>query len=440
MNTPPPLRPPGEEGPRAPTFEEALWFWLRLGCISFGGPAGQIAVMHRELVETRRWVSESQFLRGLNFCMFLPGPEAQQLATYLGWRLHGIRGGIAAGALFVLPSMFVMFGLSWLYVTNGDTRDIAAMLHGLQAAVIAVVFDAIMRIGSRSLRTAALWLLAAAAFVAIQFFGVSFVWIVAGAAMIGFCGHKLLPGSFPAEVGSRAVAPDDSAPLPPPQPASTVRALKVTAAGLALWCIPMLALVFFLGWESTAVKQGLFFSKVALVTFGGAYAVLPYVAQQAVENFGWLTQGQMMTGLALAETTPGPLVMVLQFVGFLGSWEHPGRLEPMTAAIIGSLITTWVTFLPSFIFVLVGAPHVEHLGRRPALSAALTAITAAVVGVILTLAVTFASYALVPSGRFDWPLAIMTVVAFQILRSKGSSLIAVIIACAAAGWVLSRLG
>jgi chromate transporter len=202
----------------------------------------------------------------------------------------------------------------------------------------------------------------------------------------------------------------------------------------------MLALVFFLGWESTAVKQGLFFSKVALVTFGGAYAVLPYVAQQAVENFGWLTQGQMMTGLALAETTPGPLVMVLQFVGFLGSWEHPGRLEPMTAAIIGSLITTWVTFLPSFIFVLVGAPHVEHLGRRPALSAALTAITAAVVGVILTLAVTFASYALVPSGRFDWPLAIMTVVAFQILRSKGSSLIAVIIACAAAGWVLSRLG
>ena len=317
--------------PRLPTFAEAVRYWLRLGLISFGGPAGQIAIMHRELVERRRWISESHFLHALNFCMLLPGPEAQQLATYLGWRLHGWRGGVVAGALFVLPSVFILYALSWLYVKGENVPWLAALFFGLLPAVMAVVASALLRIGRKALKTPALWCVAALAFAAIFIFKISFVIIIAAAALTGALGHRFAPRHFPAGKGHGGGAQDEGGPfleLPPASRATWRRVTGITALCLVLWWLPIFALGASMGWRSTPFIEGVFFSKAALVTFGGAYAVLPYVAQQAVEKYGWLTHGQMMSGLGFAETTPGPLIMVLQFVGFIGGWQHPGALAP----------------------------------------------------------------------------------------------------------------
>jgi len=432
------LPPPSSVVPSRPSFGEAFRFWLKLGFISFGGPAGQIALMHRELVEVRRWISERHFLNGLNFCMLLPGPEAQQLATYLGWRLHGTAGGIAAGGLFVLPAVFLLFALSWIYIVGGSIPWLAAVFHGLLAAVMAVVAEAVLRIGRKALHSVSLWLLAVLSFVLIFFFGVSFVWIILGAAAAGALGHRWAPGQFPSGKGVAAsgVGGEGCVELPPLPRAGWGRAARVLGVCLVLWWAPVLGVAAWLGAESTPVQQGLFFSKAALVTFGGAYAVLPYVAQQAVEHHGWLTHPQMMAGLALAETTPGPLIMVLQFVGFVGAWQHPGSLPPLAAAVVGSGITTWVTFVPCFLFIFLGGPYIEKLGSLPRAAAALTAITAAVVGVILNLGVKFGLDAAWPERQeADWFVLVLAVAAFTALARFKMPLIPVIAACGAAGWI-----
>ncbi len=407
--------------PAHPSFREALRYWLKLGFISFGGPAGQIAIMHREVVEKRRWFSEEHFLHALNFCTLLPGPEAQQLATYLGWRLHGVRGGIAAGALFVLPSVVILYALSWAFVMSAHLPWLAAAFHGLQAAVIALVAAALLRIGRKALKSPAQWALAAASFALLAGAGISFVIILATAALIG----ALLPRWFPAagHGGKTTGAENPHLDLPAAPRATWRRSLAVLAICGALWWLPIILAGLGLGWDSTPAAQGLFFSKAALVTFGGAYAVLPYVAQQAVEQHGWLSHSQMMAGLGLAETTPGPLIMVLQFVGFVGGWQHPGSLSPALAATVCALITTWATFLPSFLMVFLGAPHVEHLRNAPRLGASLAAITSAVVGVILSLAVWFAWHAIFPDGKWASPdvfvavVAVLSFIALQRLKA-----------------------
>ncbi|MDX1964675.1 MAG: chromate efflux transporter [Pirellulales bacterium] len=420
-----------------PPFSQAVRLWFKLGLISFGGPAGQIATMHKLLVDDNRWFSERQFMQGLNYCMLLPGPEAQQLATYLGWRLHGAKGGIAAGALFVLPSMLVLWGLSWLFMAGGNLPWLAAIFQALAAAALAVVAQAILRIGRKSLKSAALLLIAVLSFVLIHFGNVSFLWIILGAALLGYAGNLWLPRQFPAGGGhgpGHGAKQAQTLVLPPAPPASWQRTFLILAVGLTLWWGPVFALAGIFGWSSLPAQQGLFFSQAALVTFGGAYAVLPYVAQQAVDNYGWLTPDQMLAGLALAETTPGPLIMVLQFVGFVGGWRQPGELSPLAMGTICGLITTWVTFLPSFIMIFLGAPHLEQLDQKPRLNAALTAITAAVVGVILNLAVKFGQGTLLPEGEFAWGEALLTVGAFLALQSGRVGLIAVILGCGALGW------
>lgn len=425
-----------------PTFSEALRYWLKLGFISFGGPAGQIAIMHKELVEKRKWICESHFLHALNFCMLLPGPEAQQLATYLGWRLHGARGGIAAGALFVLPSMFILFALGWVFMLSGSVPWLAAVFYGLMPAVIAVVASAVLRIGRKALKSASLWVLASASFVGVFFFKVSFVWIVLAAALLGWIGHRVLPKQFPAGKGHGSGGHDEAGVvvLPPCPRASVGRVVGVTLLCLVLWWLPVFGIAAWLGWPSTQAQQGLFFSKAALVTFGGAYAVLPYVAQQAVEKYAWLSHPQMMSGLALAETTPGPLIMVLQFVGFVGGWQHPGTLSPLAGAALGSFITTWVTFLPCFLFIFLGGPHIEQLRDQPRLSAALTAITAAVVGVILNLSVQFGSHALgLASGGLDVFVAVVAVAAFVAMERLKAGIMTVIGVCAVLGLIWKTL-
>jgi chromate transporter len=426
--------------PPVPAFREALRFWWKLGWISFGGPAGQIAIMHREVVERRRWLSEDHFLHALNFCMLLPGPEAQQLATYLGWRLHGARGGIAAGVLFVLPSIFILLGLSWLYMVGGNIGWIAGMFHGLLPAVIAIVLSAVRRIGSKALKSPSLWALAGVSFIAIYQFKISFVMIILAAALTGLVGGKYLPKQFPHGKGhgKSGVGELPCVMLPPVPKAGFGRAVIVSTVCLLLWGIPLLAVGWMNGtlggWNGIHFPQGLFFTKAALVTFGGAYAVLPYVSQMAVHQFGWLSQRQMMVGLGLAETTPGPLIMVLQFVGFVAAWSHPGNLSPLVAAVIGALITTWVTFVPCFLFVFLGAPHVELLREKPALSAALTGITAAVVGVILNLGIMFATHALWPDGGgLDALVALLAITAWVALERFKIGVIPVLSVCAVAG-------
>jgi chromate transporter len=431
--------------PSFPTFREALRYWLKLGFISFGGPAGQIAVMHKELVEKRRWISEGHFLHAVNFCMLLPGPEAQQLAIYLGWRLHGWRGGLVAGVLFVLPSVFILYALSYVYVVGGSVPWLAALFHGLSAAVTAVVATALLRIGRKALKTPALWTVAALSFVAIFVFHVSFVLIVLTAGLLAALGNRYYPKHFPAGKGHGAETHDEGGAfleLPPSVPATWRRAFGVTLLCVSLWWIPVIATGLWLGWGSTAFKEGVFFSKAAMVTFGGAYAVLPYVAQQAVEHYQWLTHAQMMGGLAFAETTPGPLIMVLQFVGFVGGWQNPGSLSPLQAATLGALITTWVTFVPCFLMIFLGAPHIENLRTQPRLSAALTGITAAVVGVILNLMVWFAWHALWPQGYesaagwgggVDGFVAVVAVAAFVAMERFKAGLITTIVFCAVLG-------
>jgi chromate transporter len=375
-------------------FREAARVWARIAALSFGGPAGQIAVMQRILVDEKRWFSQDRFLHAMGYVMLLPGPEAQQLATYGGWMLHGWRGGLVAGSLFVLPGFLAILALSVLYVGYSDVAFVAAILFGLKPAVLGIVVEAVLRIGRRALKNWIMVAIAAAAFVAIFAFGAPFPVIVLAAGLIGYVGQRAGEDRFlvmrpppVADPGGQAIFHDHEAPGSLP---SVRRALAVAFVWLAIWWLPVWGVALVAGSDSVFVTEGLFFSKVAVVTFGGAYAVLAYIGQQAVDVYGWLSAGEMLDGLGMAETTPGPLIQVVQFVGFLGAYRSPGTLEPMTAALIGSVVTTWVTYAPCFLWVFVGAPYIEFLRGRRALTAALSGITAAVVGVVLNLSIWFA--------------------------------------------------
>lgn len=368
------------------SFRDAVRVWLYVGLNSFGGPAGQIAVMHRVIVDERHWVSEQRFLHALNYCMLLPGPEAQQLSVYIGWLLHGTRGGLVAGTLFILPGAIAMLLLSAAYAAWRNVGWVDAAFFGVKAAVLAVVVDALVRIGRRTLKRRLHVVLAAAAFIAIFFFDVAFPWVVVGAGCFGFAFRK----SWPSASTPHAVL-DDRIEQPPTSLARTVRTLAI---GLVLWFAPIVILAAVLGRESVFVHEATFFSRAAVVTFGGAYSVLAYVAQQAVDVYGWLEPGQMLDGLGLAETTPGPLILVVQFVAYLGAFRHPGALDPWVAGVLGSLVALWVTFVPSFLWIFAGAPYVEMLRGNRALEAALSAITASVVGVILNLSLWFGLHTL----------------------------------------------
>ena len=437
--------------PNAPTFGEALAYWWKLGWISFGGPAGQIAIMHHELVERRRWISEARFLHAPNYCMVLPGPEAQQLATYIGWLLHRTRGGIAAGALFVLPSLLVLIALSWIYMAYGNVPAVAGILYGIKPAVTAIVLHAAWRIGSRALMSPPLWAIAACAFVAIYFFGVPFPVIVLAAGVLGALGGRFAPRQF-ATGGAHAAtdAPhlpaviDDATPTPEHARFSAARLATVVTIGLLLWGATLGALAWAAGTDATLAQMGWFFTKAALLTFGGAYAVLPYVVQGAVESKGWLTATQMIDGLALGETTPGPLIMVVTFVGFVGGWSKQvfGPDALFVAGAAAACVATWFTFLPSFVFILAGGPVVESTHGQLRFTAPLTGITAAVVGVIVNLAVFFALHVLWPaglSGSFDWIAALIGFGAVAALFRWKVGVIRVIIASAAIGLVITLL-
>ena len=421
-----------------PSFAEAFRFWLKLGFISFGGPAGQIAIMQTELVDRKKWISQSRFLHALNYCMLLPGPEAQQLAIYIGWLLHKTWGGIVAGALFVIPSVFVLWGLSYIYAAFGNLPWIAAVFYGLKPAVTAIVLAAVIRIGRKALKNEVMWSIAAVAFVAIYFFKVPFPVIVLAAGAIGLVGGRFWPTKFHVVSGhgtnsEASVLSDEQSSAEHTRP-SWARAWKVIVVCVALWAAPTLLAGFVCGWQSTLFNEGVFFSKAAVVTFGGAYAVLPYVAQEAVYHYGWLHPGQMMDGLGLAETTPGPLIMVVQFVGFVGAWQHPEGLSPVVAATLGALVTTWATFTPCFLWVFLGAPHIEQLRGNEKLASALSTITAAIVGVILNLAVWFALRVFFPqTGVIDWfAIAVAACALLGLLRWRWS-VIAVVLGSGLAG-------
>jgi chromate transporter len=376
-----------------PSFAEAARLWARLGLVNFGGPAAQIAIMHRLIVDERRWIGENRFLHALNFCTLLPGPEAQQLATYIGWLLHRTWGGIVAGGLFILPGFVCIMALSWLYAAHGEVPAVAAIFYGLQCAILAIVFQAVVRIGGRALRNRAMVALAALAFTALFFLHVPFPVVIAAAAAAGFLGHRIAPDLFrgsghgAAGGGAADQVLDSGAGHHLP---STRRTIVVALVGGLLWLGPVALFWAMLGPSSTWTKLAVFFSEMAVVTFGGAYAVLAYVAQEAVNHYGWLAPEEMLSGLALAETTPGPLILVVQFVGFLAGYRDPGGLDPSLAGALAASLVVWVTFVPSFLWILMGAPYVERLRGLPRLDAALTAITAAIVGVILNLAVWFA--------------------------------------------------
>jgi len=372
-------------------FREAVRLWAKVATLSFGGPAGQIAVMHRLLVEEKRWISEERFLHALNYCMLLPGPEAQQLAVYVGWLLNGTLGGLVAGTLFVLPGFLAILGLSIVYAVFHGSILVAALFFGLKPAVVAVVAEAVVRIGRRALKDRFRVILAALAFVAIFFFAVPFPVIVIAAGIAGYFGAR--ESSRPASVPEEGDPPIADAAAVAVRP-SLARSVKVLAVHLLLWWGPVLILAAFLGRGHVLIQEGIFFSKMAAVTFGGAYAALAYVAQHAVETLHWLRPGEMLDGLGLAETTPGPLIMVLEFVGFLGAYRNPGPLPPLAAGILGAVITTWVTFVPCFLWIFLGAPYIESLRGRASLTAALSGVTAAVVGVILNLAVWFSIHTL----------------------------------------------
>lgn len=383
-------------------FGEAMRVWARVAALSFGGPAGQIAVMHKIIVEEKRWIGDTRFLHALNYCTLLPGPEAQQLATYIGWLMHRTKGGVVAGVLFVLPGAVAIMALSWIYAIYGNVGAIQALFFGLKAAVLAIVLEAVLRIGRRSLQNNALVALAAAAFVALSIFQMPFPLVVFGAGLIGLIGGWAGWSAFQAGGGHRkfagATVEDADTVLgegiPEHARLSVPWLLKVAAVGALVWGGPILALMFFLGQGNVFTDISIFFSKMAMVTFGGAYAVLAYVAQQAVEHYQWLKPGEILDGLGMAETTPGPLIMVTQFVGFMGAYRSPGALNPLLAGTLGGLLTTWVTFVPCFLWILLGAPFMEVMRNNKALSAALAAITAAVVGVILNLTVWFALHVL----------------------------------------------
>lgn len=432
-------------------FWEAFRFWLKLGFISFGGPAGQIAIMHQELVERRRWISERRFLHALNYCMVLPGPEAQQLAIYIGWLMHRTLGGIVAGTLFVLPSLFVLIGLSWAYIAYGDLPVIAGLFYGIKPAVTAIVFQAAHRIGSRALKNNLLWGIAVASFVAIFAANVPFPAIVAIAGFIGYVGGKRYPDQFTLGGGhsssTKSFGPaliDDSTPTPDHARFNWARLIKVALVGLLLWSTSIALLISWFGLEGVYTQMGLFFTKAALLTFGGAYAVLPYVFQGAVEHYDWLSASQMIDGLALGETTPGPLIMIVAFVGFIGGYlkEVFGPDALFLSGAAAATIVTWFTFLPSFVFILLGGPLVEGTHGNLKFTAPLTAITAAVVGVILDLALFFGYHVLWPAGfqgHFDLVSAAIAIAAFLALFRFKANVIQVIGTCAVIGLLVKIL-
>ncbi|HEX8707440.1 MAG TPA: chromate transporter [Pyrinomonadaceae bacterium] len=484
-------REPGQEpvasGRRSVSFGEAFRFWVKLGFISFGGPAGQIAIMHRELVERRRWLSEERFLHALNYCMLLPGPEATQLAIYIGWLLHRAWGGIVAGAFFVIPSIFVLLALSYTYAAYGNLASVAGVLGGFKPVVVAIVVEAILKIGRRAIKRRSHLLIAAGAFVAIYFLHVPFPLIVLAAGIAGLIGGRLRPQAFnappaAAKVAKRAQADvnanpgesanpgksadpgknpnadtevnaaqdaredaglslviDDREPPPAHTLPSRGRLLRVLAVGLVLWAVPFAALAAWRGWNSIHAQEYRFFTQAALVTFGGAYAVLAYVTQAAAGAYGWMTRTQAVDGLALAETTPGPLIMVLQFIGFMAGWNNPQGMSPAASGVTGALITTYTTFLPCFIFIFAGAPYIEILRGNKNLTAALSGITAAVVGVILNLALVFGAAVIWPhgpGGGTDWFAAAMSAAAFIALYLLKADVLLVVIA----GGLIGLLG
>lgn len=431
------------------SFREAWLFWFKLGWISFGGPAGQIAIMHTELVERRRWISERRFLHALNYCMVLPGPEAQQLATYIGWLMHRTWGGIVAGALFVLPSLLILMVLSWLYLAFGHVSLVAGLFYGIKPAVTAIVLQAAYRIGLRTLKNSSLWVIAVASFVAMAIFQIPFPAILLTAALIGYIGGRMAPAQFTAGAGhgqlNRSYGPaiiDDTTPLPEHTRFRWSRLVAVIAVCALLWLVPMALLASQFDWEGTLTQMGWFFTKAALLTFGGAYAVLPYVYQGAVEYYGWLNPVQMIDGLALGETTPGPLIMVVAFVGFVGGYANAlfGAELTFLAGATAAVVVTWFTFLPSFLFILAGGPLVETTHGNLKFTAPLTAITAAVVGVIFNLVLFFAYHVLWPegfSGPFEWPAALITLAASIALFYFKHNVIYVIGGCAVTGLAYS---
>ncbi len=437
--------------PSSVSYKEAFLFWLKLGFISFGGPAGQIAIMHQELVERRRWISERRFLHALNYCMLLPGPEAQQLATYLGWLMHRTTGGIVAGLLFILPSLLLLILLSWLYMRFGQLPIVSAVLYGIKPAVTAIVLFAAYRIGSRALKNVLLWSLAALAFGAIFVLHAPFPLIILIAALIGALGGRFAPQYFTVGGGHGATAHsagkaliDDDTPIPDHARFRWSKLLIISMIGLLFWGGVMAFLYAEYGWDGTLTQMGWFFTKAALLTFGGAYAVLPYVYQGAVEHYHWLNAAQMMDGLALGETTLGPLIMIVTFVGFLGGWNAMpmGVDTSLLSGVIAALVVTFFTFLPSFLFILAGAPLIESTHGNLKFTAPLSAITAAVVGVIVNLAMFFAGHILFPqglSGTFDAVAAMIIVLALLALFRYKIGIITMIAACGVLGWLLSLL-
>jgi chromate transporter len=437
--------PNESRAPSEVSLADAWLFWLKLGLISFGGPAGQISIMHQELVEKRRWLSERRFLHALNYCMLLPGPEAQQLATYIGWLLHRTRGGLIAGGLFVLPSLFILIALSWLYIAYGDVPLVAGLFYGIKPAVTAIVVQAAYRIGSRTLKNPWLLATAAASFVAIFAFNVPFPLIVLGAGVLGYLGGRLRPASFSLAGGhasaQKSFGPaliDDHTPPPAHARFSSTRLGLIVLVGAVLWLLPMGVLTWLYGWQGTLTQMAWFFTKAALLTFGGAYAVLPYVYQGAISHYGWLTPTQMIDGLALGETTPGPLIMVVAFVAFVGAYVQQvfGAEQAFLAGAVAATLVTWFTFLPSFLFILAGGPLVESTHGELKFTAPLTGITAAVVGVIANLALFFGYHVIWPegfAGRFDWPSALIALGAALLLLRYKRGVIEVIALCALLG-------
>ena len=439
-----------DEAPAGVSFSQAFWFWLKMGFISFGGPAGQISIMHQELVENRRWISEKRFLHALNFCMVLPGPEAQQLATYIGWLLHKTRGGVVAGVLFFLPSLFILIGLSWVYIAFGHVPLVTGLFYGIKPAVTAIVVQAAHRIGSRALKNPVLWLIAATSFIAIFAFNIAFPLIVLGAALIGLVGGKFAPQFFtsggghgPAQKEYGPALIDDDTPAPDHARFRWHRLALLILAGLALGATPMGLLTATLGWNATLTQMGWFFTKAAFLTFGGAYAVLPYVYQGAVVQYGWLKPPQMIDGLGLGETTPGPLIMVVAFVAFVGGYVKAvcGPDQQFLGGAVAAILVTWFTFLPSIVFILAGGPLVESTHNNLKFTAPLTAITAAVVGVILNLTLFFGYHVLWPagfSGAFDWVSAVIALIAAITLFRFKAKVMYVILACAVAGFLVQQ--
>lgn len=427
-----------------------MWYWLRLGFISFGGPAGQIAIMHQDLVEKKRWISEKHFLHALNYCMLLPGPEAQQLATYIGWRMHRTWGGLVAGGLFILPSLAILMLLAWVYLAFGHLPPIAGILYGFKPAVVAIVAYAAYRIGSRVLHSPLLWFFCLAAFAAVTFFSIPFPYVVLVAGVSGYASRRLLAdkanhGAASAEevLSERSLIEDHASPLRNDK-SRLARAARILAAGIALWGSAMLALAFIFGWHAVLTQMGWFFTKAALLTFGGAYAVLPYVYQGTVQTYGWLSPAQMMDGLALGETTPGPLIMVVAFAGFVGGWTHAvfGADHLLLGGMVAAGVVTFFTFLPSFLFIFLGGPLVEATQGKSGFTAPLTAITAAVVGVILNLAVFFTYHIVWPQGwdgSIDWFSAVIAIAGLLALAYFRLGIIPLILACGILGFVYRML-